>query len=78
MNLVGYVVAAGTLLVLLPVLPFLAVVRLFDWLRGEYSPDKDKYEDSGSTRGRPPRSATLRPRSPHYGSRKQGRTETGQ
>ena len=34
MPVLGWLVAAGSLLVLLPVLPFLAVVRLYDALRG--------------------------------------------
>ena len=38
MSLVGYLVAAGTLLLLLPILPFLAVLWIADRLRGGEEP----------------------------------------
>lgn len=38
MSAVGYLVAAGTLLLLIPLLPFLAVLWLLDRLRGGEEP----------------------------------------
>lgn len=34
MSVVGYLLAAGTLLLLVPLLPFLAVLKVADWLTG--------------------------------------------
>lgn len=51
MSVIGYVVAAGSLLLLLPVLPVVALVRLYDRLRstGPEDPSVDvEYERPAS------------------------------
>ena len=41
MSAIGYLVAAGSLLLLLPILPFLAVLWIADRLRGGREPGED-------------------------------------
>jgi hypothetical protein len=51
MSVLGWLIAAGSLLLLLPVLPFLAMLRLYDALRGRGADDERRPADNWSTAG---------------------------
>jgi hypothetical protein len=51
MSVLGWLIAAGSLLLLLPVLPILAVLRLYDALRGVDDERRPSDDWSESDRG---------------------------